>query len=230
MLLSSARHDKAFVPQVRHKQVWQDIVSRTSAVSKTSQHNDFLSLFGASISPRKKLLDFVMAPTATHTQTVSLQKSRKEEKAGDLPNFGLRPQSQILEQQVDPPDQKTSNNLDAETSPPIENGEGGPATHPPERKCDPDDMDIDMLADGLMDNLVLRNHAVADAKGIDLPKDYALNFEVTPKGFYEARAEIRSLLKRKRGDGTVSPSQDRREKGGFIPQVSTIMGISYISG
>lgn len=79
------------------------------------------------------------------------------------------------------------------------------------------DTDVAALVQNFASHVIIRDLAVKDARNIELPRDFALDSEITPEKFFATRKEIQAHRKRKRQDEVIPKSLDLREQGGYRP-------------
>ena len=81
--------------------------------------------------------------------------------------------------------------------------------------------EMEVLAQCLDKNLVLRDVATKTSNFISVPKGYLMDSEVKPSTFYQSRAEVRTYAKKRKREIGILPKSKRlfrHERHGFRPQ------------
>ena len=231
MLLSLLRHEPFLGTKARlSSPTAHELSSDASAVSKTTQHNAFLSLFTSTQTRRAPLVNMpAMSITSTVEVTTERLAAETTQVTERLVQFGSKPKREKT-------DHKTANIRpsmpEIRSDVPLPNPERDRVVKALDPKVIDIDADIDALIKGLNDHVMIKDMAVSEAKTLDLPRGYPMDSEVTPSDFYRERAGIRSHIKRKRQD-VIMPKFSKRELrniGGFRPQDVNLAGAVSLWG
>ena len=188
-----------------------NLSSHETAMLKTAQHNNFLSL----LKPDRR------SSNAVHLRPAqSIVKARASSKSTARINsqspsvqFGssLRPKALRHESSEVSSSSDTESDLESQKSKDVE----------PSSQTSTDlDGDIDMLIAGINDRVAIEDRAVLDHTGIEVPKSFETVSEVGAAEVHKTRMDIRLHVKRKRQEGLLPKAlgNDWRNGGGFKPQ------------
>ena len=209
------RHAGAFASS------WSNLNPQASAVSKTRQHNDFLSLlrFGDP-SNKRSLNESVMSTTTIRKSSIPTPSIKKTEES--FP-FGVKPNREILDVKSEEVSLSSPASSQAEKKTDKPGHEQSTKGH---QHHDVDAMDIDCLVKGMSEHVVIKDLAVKDSKSIELPNGFPMESEIQPCEFYKTKSDIKAHLKRKRQEGAIPKSLRKgwKNTGGFKPQEVNFSG------
>jgi len=186
-----------------------------SAASKTTQHNDFLSLFTqARMTQPLSLRGSTTSTTTTQlapSVVASASRSRSEDEAHNGTSLVARTVNANAVR-AHSCTHHTGNRLP-------EASKRHPAGVAPSATPTRRDADFDFLVHGL-NSVVIKDMAVEDSKTLQLPKGYPMDSEVQPAFSYAERATVTAHVKRKRQEGVLKKSKHewRKDRYGFRPQ------------
>ena len=201
-----------------------NVSSHVSAMLKTTQYNDFLSL----LSQGRPLNGASTTKTSLDSTTINASSmlQARPQTSENHTYFGLKPKRQGVE------DTKNDGGGIAKQIVPTGIEENQELDEDLVVKPASDDPDIDMLIEGMKDHVVIKDLAIKDSRAINLSHGYSMESEIGPTDFYKTKSDIKKHVKRKRLEGVVPKSlrRDWKNTGGFKPQEVNFSGAVSLEG